>query len=444
MILLLCSPAAARSEATPFPSEDIGTLVSSAVADNPELKSSESRWQMFVGKAKQASALEDPMFMFKLQNMMTRQPFVFNRDPQSAMVFGISQQFPFWGKRALRKEIALNESESYRWAFEERKLELARMVKETSYKLWAVDKELEIIGNNLKILDNFVTIAGLKYSTGQGAQQDIIRAGLEKSKMLAMQINLKQQRRSLEANLNYLLYRPSETPVGHIPDFTLPHITLSAGKLIERAIAHRPQVKSLASLAAKAEADLRLARKELYPDFNLSFEYMLREPVSTAMITDPGYNMFSVGLTFNLPFRHEKRQAMIAESTAETAMATDELNALKNNISYTVNETLSQIDRLKRTMELYGQGIIPQAKQSVESSLIGYRAGKTDYLAILEAIMNLLNYQGELYDSRADYMMKFAQLEAALGTDPAASPEEASKPMLKDGPAARDSQYHDH
>ena len=37
--------------------------------------------------------------------------------------------------------------------------------------------------------------------------------------MLDMQITLQQQRKSLEANLNYLLYRPGNTPVGTIADF---------------------------------------------------------------------------------------------------------------------------------------------------------------------------------------------------------------------------------
>ena len=170
---------------------------------------------MFASKAKQASALEDPMFMFKLQNMLGREPFVFNKDPQSAKAIGISQQLPFWGKRALKQEVAQYEAESYKWAIEERKLELTRMVKETYYQIWAVDKGLEIVDKNLRILADFVTIAESKYSVGQGVQQDIYKAGLEKSKMLDMQITLRQQRKSLEANLNYLLYRPGNTPGRH-------------------------------------------------------------------------------------------------------------------------------------------------------------------------------------------------------------------------------------
>jgi len=410
------------------PVENLSALVDAALTNNPELKSSQARWQMFTNKAKQAGALDDPMFMFKLQNMLAREPFVFNKDPQSAKVIGISQQLPFWGKRAIKQEVAQFEAESYRWTIEERKLELTRMVKETYYQLWAVDKSMEIIDKNLRILADFVTIAESKYSVGQGVQQDIFKAGLEKSKMLDMQITLRQQRKSLEANLNYLLYRPGNTSVGTIADFTLPQLPLSAEQLNETAYEKRPQVKSLISLVNKGQASHRLARKEFYPDFNLSFEYMFKEAIATDMVTDPGYNMFTLGVTFNLPFQQEKRHAMLAESTSETNMATEELNGLKNTISYTINDTLAQLDRRRKLVELYRGGIIPQAEQSLESAVISYRVSKVDFLTLLDGRMTLFNYERELYESQAEYMMKLAQLEAVVGFDSAQPPESPAQP----------------
>ncbi|HWR01248.1 MAG TPA: TolC family protein [Chlorobaculum sp.] len=417
LVFSLISPLTVRAEEVARPVENLQTLVAMAISSNPELKSSESRWQMFTGKARQAGALDDPMFMVKMQNMPVRNPLLFNKDAQSAMVVGVSQQLPFWGKRDLRKKIALYEADSYKWAFEERKRELSRMVRESCYKLWAVDRELEIVDQNLHLLGDFVTLTGLKYSVGQGLQQDIYKAGLEKSKMVEMQIALQQQRKSLEANINYLLYRPGNTPVGPIADFTMPRITLSAAQLNEIALDRRPQVKSLGSLVEKGAASRRLAGKENYPDLNLSFEYMFRQPVSTEMATDPGNNMFSVGVAFNLPVWREKRQAMVAESLAETAMSTDELNALKNNISYTINQTLSELERIEKTVALYREGIIPQARQSVESALTAYRVGKVDFLTVLDARMTLFNYQRQRYEAEADYMIKIAELETAIGSE---------------------------
>lgn len=416
------------------PVENLPVLIDTALANNPELKSSQAKWQMFANKVKQASSLEDPMFMFKLQNMLAREPFVFNKDPQSSKVIGIAQQLPFWGKRAIKGEIAQYEAESYKWAIEERKLELARMVKETYYQIWSVDKFMGIVDKNLRILADFVTIAESKYSVGQGVQQDIYKANLEKSKMLDMQITLKQQRKSLEANLNYLLYRPGNTPVGTVADFALPQLSLSAEQLNQSAAEKRPQIKSLYSLVNKGQAGQRLAKKEFYPDFNLSFEYMFKDAINTSMVTDPGYNMFTLGVNFNLPFQQQKRHAMVAESTSETTMASEELSGLKNTISYTINDTLAQLDRRKKLIELYKGGIIPQAEQSLESAVISYRVNKVDFLTLLDGRMSLFTYERELYDSQAEYMMKLAQLEATIGSELASAPAAQTAPLLTTTP----------
>ncbi|MDD2900174.1 MAG: TolC family protein [Desulfuromonadaceae bacterium] len=434
LMLAILSATGVRADESQPPAESLATLVATAVNNNPELKSSQARWRMFANKAKQAASLEDPMFMFKLQNMRAREPFVFNKDPQSAKVIGLSQQLPFWGKRAIRQEVAQFEAESYKWTIEERKLELARMVKETYYQIWAVDKGLGIIEKDLGILADFVTIAESKYSVGQGVQQDVFKADLEKSKMLDLQISLQQQRKSLEANLNYLLYRPANTPSGTVTDFTIPQIAFTAEQLNRTALEKRPQIKSLVSLASKGQASHRLAEKEFYPDFNLSFEYMFKESISTDMVRDPGYNMFSLGVTFNLPFQQERRHAMVAESTSETSMATEELNGLKNSISYTINDILTQMERRRKLVELYKGGIIPQAEQALESAVISYRVNKVDFLTLLDSRITLFNYERELYESQADYMMKLAQLEAAVGTELTAGP--VAQNLLQPIPAA--------
>lgn len=392
----------------------ISELVEQALLNNPEIKSSKARWQMFADRAKQASTLDDPMLMFKLQNLLAREPFsIGGKDPQTAKVIAVSQQLPFWGKRAIKQEIADLDAESYRWQIEERKLELARMVKENYYQLWSIEKLQQVIDKNLQIIADFITIAESRYSVGQGVQQDIYKAGLEKSKMLDMQITLRQQRKSLEANLNFLLYRPASTAVGNIEDFTLPQNTFTADGLQAIALEKRPQIKSLIAQINKSEANIHLAQKEFYPDFNLSFEYMFRQ----VAMSDPGYDMFTLAMTFNLPFQQKRRHSFVAEASSEREMASEELSGMKNLISYTINDTLAQLDRRLKLIELYKGGIIPQAEQSLESAVISYRVGKVDFLTLLDAQMSLLNYERELYMSQAEYMMGLAKLEAVVGMD---------------------------
>ena len=395
------------------PTEKLPELVNIALANNPELKSSQARWEMFRNRIAQARSLDDPMLMLKIQNGLVNSPLNFRRDSMTQKVIGISQQIPFWGKRGLKEEIAAKDAESYRWQVEERRLELVRMVIETYYQIYFIDKSLEIVAKNIRILDDFITLAETKYAVGQGAQQDVFKSQVERSKMLDMKISLEQERKSLVVALNALLYRPPETTVGKVPDFEIKPISLSAGNLREAAFEKRPMFKSLKAQIEKGEAGRRLAKKEFYPDFNVSFEYMQREP---AMGSD-GSDMYSLGVTFNLPLQRERRHAMVAESESEVSMATDELNGLRNTIDSNISDLLAKLERREKLVNLYKSGIIPQAEQSLESATIGYRVNKVDFLTLLDSRVTLFNYERELYESQAEYMMQLAQLEAATGAD---------------------------
>uniref|UniRef100_C6E8C0 Outer membrane efflux protein n=1 Tax=Geobacter sp. (strain M21) TaxID=443144 RepID=C6E8C0_GEOSM len=403
-----------KTHAEPAPPvENLPTLVETALAQNPELKSSAARWQMYRSRAAQAGALEDPMLMFKIQNGIVTDPLSFTADGMTQKVIGISQQLPFAGKRKLKEEIASKEAETYRWSIEERKLELTRMVKEAYYQIYFTDKSQGILDKNIRILDDFIALAQTKYSVGQGAQQDIYKALLERSRMLDMKITLEQQRRSLEANLNSLLNRPQSTPVGRVADFKLAPLSQTPEQLWETAEANRPQLKALRAQIERGRAGHELARKESYPDFNVSFEYMQRQK---AMGSD-GSDMYSLGVTFNLPIQKERRQAMVAESSSEVTMAGEELAGVKNTITAGIADLLAQLDRRKKLVELYSSGIIPQASESLESAVIGYRVNKVDFLTLLDNRVTLFNYEREYYDSMADYQMKLAQLEALIGKE---------------------------
>jgi outer membrane protein TolC len=413
LTLLSLAPVVVWSEQSQPLAEDLSSLISTALSNNPELKSSQARWEMFRSRIAQARSLDDPMLMLKLQNGVVTSPFDFSRDGMTQKVVGISQQIPFWGKRGLKGEIAAKEAESYQWQIDERKLELARMVKETWYQIYFTDKSLDIVDKNIRILDDFVIIAETRYAVGQGVQQDVFKSQLERSKMLDMKVSLRQQRRSLEAALNTLLYRPPETRVGRISDFGIAPLSLSADELRKTAYERRPMVKSLKATIDKGEAGLKLAKKESYPDFNVSLEYMQREP---AMGSD-GADMYSLGLTFNLPVQRERRHAMVAESNAEISMATEELNSFRNSLDGLISDLLAKLEKRNNLANLYKTGIIPQAEQTLESAVIGYRVNKVDFLTLLDSRMTLFTYERDYYESLAEYQMVMAQLEAAVGKE---------------------------
>lgn len=386
-------------------------MVAEALAANPELKASQARWEMFSQQARAAGSLDDPMLMLGVKNNLIRDPFDFQRDMSSSKVIGISQMIPFYGKRDLMRRAADLEAEAARWEVEERKLELAAMVKESWYQLYLTDRSLDVLERSIATVDELVRFTEAMYGAGQGRQADVLRAQVERSKMEEMRLTLQQQRRSLETALNALLFRPQTATVPEITTLELTAFIPEAAELERLAEEQRPLLRALAARIDKAEAGQLLADKEFYPDFTLSFEYMQRESI----MDDPGYDMFDASISVNLPLQRERRHAMVAENAAARRMAGEELNMTRNAIRQTIADLAAKLQRDRTMVSLYRDGLLPQSSLAAESALSAYRAGKGDFMQVLDSRMELFNIERTYYQAVAGHEMELARLEAAVG-----------------------------
>ncbi len=393
--------------------EGLESLVALALANNPEIKAAEERLGMTEEKARQIGSLEDPMLMLGIQNGLLRNPFAFDREPDTAKVIGVTQAIPFYGKRDLRRQGAGFDVEADRLRIEERKLELRRMVKETWYRISAVDRSLEILEKNIDALNDLLRFSETMYGVGKGLQQDVLKAQLERSKMEEMRINLEQQRLSLTATLNTLAYRPVDGALPTIPPATITPLHLEQQELEALAEAHRPLLKTQAALTEKTLVNRQLADREIYPDFAITLEYMQKEQGETS----EGDDMYSASLSFNLPVQHDRRLAMIAEAGAENRMLREEGRMLRNQIRLALAESLAALERNRRLAALYKDGILGQAASVLETTIASYQAGKTEFMKVLDSQMALFNLEREYHEAVAEYQMQVAILEALVGTD---------------------------
>ena len=393
--------------------EEVSALVREALANSQEIKANAAHVTLLERRADQAGSWDDPMLMLKIQNGLISAPLDFNRDSMTQKVIGLSQQVPFWGKRELKRELAAREAEYYHWSHEDRRLEIARTVKEQYFQLYAVDRGRELVDRNLRLADDLVTLTETKYSVGQGAQQDIFKSQLERSKLLEMQLALEQQRRSLQASLNGLLFRRPDQPIGVSSDLKLPEVTMDMEALLQLAEERRPLLRSFRAQQAKGSVAGTLAQKEKLPDFIVTLEYMQRDPA----MGNSGEDMYGVGVTFNLPLQRSRREAMAAEASAEASMAAAELRNARNSIASGIADLLGQLAQRRKLAELYRQGIIPQAEKALESAIIGYRVNKVDFLTLLDSRSTLFNYERAYFDTLSEYRIRLAQLEALVGEE---------------------------
>ena len=392
-------------------SHSLEELVAEALANNPGIEASESQWQMVTQKARQAGTLEDPMLMFGINNALLRDPLNFEREAMTSKVLGVSQKVPFFGKRALARQVAEKESLSAQARYEERKLELISLVKETYAQIFFVDRAMQIVERNLQILDEVSRITETRYGLGKAKQQEVFRAQLERTRMLEAQIGLRQQRRSLEAAMNGLLSRPADTSLVPVTSLEAPRVPLSASELQRLAFASRPALAGLSAQMEKGRFQKQLAEKEFYPDFTFSVEYMQREEAMGA----EGYDMYSASVSFNLPLQRQRRHAMTAEAQAALRQAQAEIDVLQDRIAAGIGDLLASLERGLHWIELYRTVLIPQSTRGFESAQIAYGNNQTDFESMLTSLLNRFNDERRYYEVVAQYRMDMARLEALVG-----------------------------
>jgi len=391
---------------------DLSHLIDEALKNNPNLQAAEARWQMFERKVVPARTLDDPRLAFAFSNYPI-DSLAGDETPMTGREIQLSQSFPFPGKLAAKGEMAEQQVLWYRGIWEDQKLQLVQKVKDACYRLYFQDRAIAITQQNIAILDDFIRLTETRYEVGTGLQQDVLKAQVERSKLMDRLFTLRQQRVTSLADLNRLLNRPSATPVETAEELEMTEVSVSPESLVEKARQNRPMFGSYQSLIDQYESQRRLAKLNYYPDFNLWAGYRIRE--DSGMDPVNGTDFISAGVSINLPVWQEKRGEAVAEADSGIRMARQQFDEFRNQVHFVIQDSFAQQEKNRDLVKLYRTGIIPQAQQTFEASLAAYQVGDVDFLNLLDSLLTLYRYEIDYHRVLADYQRSLAQLEAAAG-----------------------------
>jgi outer membrane protein TolC len=174
-----------------------------------------------------------------------------------------------------------------------------------------------------------------------------------------------------------------------------------------------PRLRALQERVEEARRRRRAAELEGYPDVDVGLGYRVRR--SVAGDTVDGDDFVSAGVTLRLPVNRSKWRSRVAERAAllrrEEARLRGERAALRDRI----RSGHARLVRAHDEVALLGTGLLPQARQSLESSRAGYEVGRVDFPSLLDAQINLVQAELRLVQAQAERREAFAALEAALG-----------------------------
>ncbi len=386
--------------------------IQEALQENPSLKAAIARVEAFDEKIPQSSALPEPMLGFGLANLPVNS-FAFDQEPMTGKWISVSQKFPFPGTLGLKRDLAESGRDNQAALLQGEEAKIIRLIKETYYQWAFIRESIKLVESHQTLTDQFVAITTSKYEVGNGLLQDVLRAQTERMKFEDRLLKLHQMEETYKARLSALLSRKEDVPLEIPTQLEFWEIELDVDSLDMLISDFNPEVQANRASEKSATANLRLARKSVYPDFNIGAQYTQRDDGPGGMTRD---DFFSIKAEITIPLYWKKKQAhLIEQRRIERRQVDEEFQSLLDDLKFQLNDLFGQAKRIRDQITVYREGIIPLAEQTLQSALTGYPVGKVDFLTLLSIQGALLNYELELRQRILEYEFVLAKIEAMTG-----------------------------
>jgi cobalt-zinc-cadmium efflux system outer membrane protein len=392
-------------------------LVAELIRSNPELQAARKGYEAALTRPSQEGALPDPRITAGWISSGFPYPGAgLGTEPTSNIGFQLSQEIPFPGKRAIKSGLAQKEVQSLAHQVRNRELNLIMELKSRFYELRLVYESIDLLRERQSILLQLAKAAEIRYATGQGAQQDVLRAGTELAILESRFVALEQKKITLGAQLEAMLNRPPDAEMGR-PEAAgaMPGLE-PFDSLLVRALQGSPVLGAQKSLIDSRQLNIQSAQKAYYPDFDVMSGY---------------YNMGSMKpmwefkVQVNIPLYFWKKQRSgLEEAGALLGEARHDYRAQEQAVGARLREFHAAAEAARKLADLYTRQIVPGSELTLESSLAGYAAGTVDFTSVLANFGMILDYQLNAREQQTEYLKALAGIEAILGD-----------PIPLDGPA---------
>lgn len=410
--MVLAMGCAWAQEAGPVPGADLAALLALARTNNREVAGMRLEAAAAQERVEQAGALADPRLKFELQDvtrMGAQSPTLWPADVGSTR-YTITQELPWFGTRALKRAQAGYAAQGAQsqaqtvWADVALRIKLAYLQLYVSQRNEALSREI------LGLVQGLEQMARSRYAGGLAPQQDALRAQTEQTALQGELIALQTEAHHTRARLNALLGRPIHAALAQAQSLRpLPAADqFDVEQLLQRALAHNPQLASDDARLQAADTAQALAQQGRYPSFTLGVApTQFQNDVKT----------WDLMLEMNIPLQQGTRRAQEREALALREAAQARRDASLLQLQADLSENLDALLGAQRTEALLHSSLLPQSELSLQSALAGYEAGKLDFASVLEAQRQIRMARLSHLKAQAEGQARLAQLERLLGEE---------------------------
>ncbi len=404
--LLVAGSALAEQAPSPL---NLGWLLKTALAESPQIRASDARYRAMAQRPVQEGTLPDPSVGWRLHNEDFGR-FTLGDSEFSYYEFSAEQEVPFPGKLGLRESAATHAAERERAMRDVTVLEVLAKVVIAHSQLTVADRATAILTESVQVLDTMTKQAAENYSVGSAAQQDVLRAALERDALRERLAMLALERKAAESVLNALLNRAATEPLG-ATQWSADTLALEPlDALTHRLKSGAPELRAAQEEVLRADDRTRLAQREYFPDFSVMGAYMNKNGL---------FAEWEVGLKLTLPLYFWRRQTPALEEAAyEREAAVHSQRNAQVSLAGRLRELHSVADTALRLIDLYGDVLIPQASLTLESARASYAVGKVDFLTTLTAFNSLLEYKVRHAEQVGQFRRAVAEIGPLIGEHP--------------------------
>lgn len=402
MSFMALLPVYAQPVALPL-GADVNGLLAVARRLSPALRAAALDTEAASAKADAAGVLPKPSISDSYQYY--QDPGVF-----SGHSITLSQTFPLWGKRALRRQAALDDVDAARGQASDIQEKLFETIKVEFARYYLITREIAEYRQIGRLTEQIRAAASARYGQGTGDQVAVIKAAEDLTKTETEVVRLKSEQDAARANLNVLIGRSPDAVLAdpiqleRVP-IALPPFTV----LLDRAMATNPVLLTDNAAIAAARARHKLAGKAWYPDLTVAAGPLIQtnnRPVG-----------FAATVGFNIPVPWSGEAAGQREAAAQLDATHERYDAAQLKIEGALREALIRLRAAKSTVTLLRRNALPQAHEEFKSSLASYSQGRGSFRSAFTAERAVSETEILLFQARLQEQVEVAAIERLTGGD---------------------------
>ncbi|MDP7115264.1 MAG: TolC family protein [Myxococcota bacterium] len=412
LMFVLVGPArvAVASDDAQDPGED---LVRQALDSNPTMESLRERVAALQSRTIQASARPEPMVGIEYSNVPVTTPVPGNH-PMSGLQLKLQRTLLFPGtvpRRVASAEARVQIGEA---SYGEGRVALAAAVRRGFWRLTLTRQLRAVTEDHLAQVDQLIDAVRAGYEVGKAGQHDLLNLQLLRDRLDDDLQEYDRVDRELTAGLTAAIHAEGTSPVQTPSQTPMPPHPGSLDALLETATTHNPTLARLSATEAAETAAAEMARREAWPDVTLWAGYRVRAPIDGG---DDGTNQASLGLSIPLPTAASKRWGGAeAEHEALARAAQSSSAAFVDDLRAALDAALARWERATDKAVTYREQLIPDARTTLEATLVAYQVGRADYASLFQAEVQLLDLERAARTAETDAALAEVDVAMTLGT----------------------------